>query len=109
MCRCSALRAPRVEVPLKSRQRVGQQHPRPRDDEEAHEDLRALERRAGDRHHPTYAMRGGDELADDDADERMTDAQAESSQDERDRTRKRYRSEDREISGAERPRDPDQV
>src|ERR1700687_5650972 len=109
MTRRSALRAPRVEVPLKARQRVGQQHPRPRDDEEAHEDLGALERRAGDRHHPTYPMRGGNELADDDADECMADAQAEASQEERDRTRKCYRTEDREISRAERPRDPDQV
>src|SRR6187200_1787785 len=105
----SALRAPRVEVTLEPLQRVGQQHARGRDEEEAGEDLRALERRSCDGHHSSDPVLSRHELADDDADESVSDTETQAGEDERDGSRQRDGLEDDEIACAERPGDLDEM
>src|SRR5438105_1392055 len=100
---------PGFEALLELLEAEGHQHAGPRDQEEAREDLRALERRARDGHHLAHPELRRDELADHDAGERVSDPQTKTGKDERDRTGQRDGAEQLEIGCHERSRDLDQV
>src|SRR5437867_7473931 len=98
-------RPPRLESALEPLQCERHGHARARDDEESHEDLRALEGRTSHGHHLTHPELRGDELADDHTRERVSDSQPKARQDEGHGPWQGDRSEEGEVRRAERPRD----
>src|SRR5512142_300409 len=107
--RALPLRTPRVEMPLEALEQERHRQPRGRDDHQVREYLAALKGLPGDHHRLPDAVLRGDVLADDDTDERVTEAQPQAGEDERHRSRQRDGPEDLEVAAAERSRDADEL